>query len=132
MSPQWGAINSYNLSYKGRRVCILKVNDDIFEIRVNTQYNQDFNDCFADAGQETKTLLEQSMTFCHGCGSCKPGLDMTILGKAYHNACYNPVIQLVNPDDLQLDLACKLVMLRRKAIAEGKAPAVTYIAKSKR
>ena len=132
MKPSWGAINSFNLSYKGKRVCIIKINKDCLDIRCNTQYNNDFNECFADADSDIKKLLLDSITYCFGCGTCKPGLDVTILGKELKSACFNPVIRFENPDASQLECAKKLVMLRRKAIADGTAPSVTYIAKSKR
>lgn len=132
MSPQWGAKNSYNISYKSRRVCILKINKDSFELRINTQYNDDFNDFFSDRNEQMKSFLLDNVTYCFRCGNCKPGLDISILGKDLKNACFNPVIRIENPDEMLLDLAKKLVMLRRKAIAEGKAPEVTYIAMNKR
>lgn len=132
ISPHWGAKNSFNVSYKNRRVCIIKVNSDKFELRVNTQYNQDFNECFQNQGEEIKRFLLDNLTYCFECGSCKPGIDIEILGKRLKNACYNPVIRMENPNELLLDCASKLVLLRKNAIKEGKAPKVTYIAMSKR
>ena len=132
MKPQWGAKNSYNVSFKSRRVCIIKINENGFEIRANTQYNDDFNECFSGESESMKKLLLDSVTYCFGCGTCKPGLDVEMLGKKLTGACFNPVIKFENPDREQLELAKKLVLLRKKAIAEDKAPRVTYIAMSKR
>ncbi len=132
MSPQWGAKNSYNTSYKSRRVCIMKINKDGFELRINTQYNEDFNDFFSDKNEHIRSFLLDNVTYCFGCGSCKPGHDIVILGKELKNACLNPVIRLEYPNEMLLDLAKELVLLRRKAIYEGKAPKVTYIAMHKR
>ncbi|WP_167956791.1 hypothetical protein [Anaerosporobacter faecicola] len=132
MSPQWGSTNSYNLSYKGRRVCIIKIEERSYQVWVNTQYNEAFNSCFANESLEIKTFLRDRITYCYGCGSCKPGLDMEILGVACKGACFNPVIRMENPDEERLELARKLVMLRRQAIAEGNAPKITYIAMNKR
>jgi hypothetical protein len=54
------------------------------------------------------------------------------LGQELTNVCYNPVIRIVNPDEKLLELAKQLVLMRRTAISEGKAPKVTYIAINKR
>lgn len=132
MKPQWGAVNSYNVSCKGKRVCILKINENGFEIRANTQYGEEFNACFADTNERVKAVLLDSVVYCFGCGTCKPGLNTEMFGKKFSGLCYNPVIKLVNPDRELLELAKKLVLFRKKAAVEGKVPKVTYIAKSKR
>lgn len=132
MSPQWGAKDSYNLSYKTRRVCIIKFSQGSFELRLNTQYNEEFNDVFQDEPDEVQKFLLDTTISCFGCGTCKPGITMTLLGKPMKGLCYNPVINMLNPDGKWLELAKKLVLLRKKAIAEGKAPKVTYISMKKR
>ena len=132
MTPQWGSTNSYNLSYKSRRVCIIKIADNSYQIWLNTQYNEDFNEYFKNENGIIKEFLLSKVVYCFGCGSCKPGLDIDILGVALKNACFNPVIRMENPDDARLELAKKLVLLRRKAIYDGKAPKVTYISIKKR
>lgn len=132
MSPQWGSTNSYNLSYKGRRVCIIKIAEKSYQIWLNTQYNEDFNKCFSEDTEENKKFLIDSIIYCFGCGSCKPGLDIDILDVSLKGVCFNPVIRMENPDERQIELAKKLVLLRRQAIYEGKAPKVTYISQHKR
>lgn len=132
MSPQWGSSNSYNFSSKGRRVCILKLLGDGWQLWLNTQYNEDFNRCFALESEETRKFLLGTLVYCYGCGSCKPGINIDILGYPVKGGCLNPVIRLENPDEGKLALAYKLALLRQQAIREGKAPRVTYIAKSKR
>lgn len=132
MSPQWGSSNSYNFSSKGRRVCILKLQEDGWQLWMNTQYNEDFNRCFSSESEETRQFLRDTLVYCYGCGSCKPGIDIDILGYPVKGGCLNPVIRLENPDENKLALARKLALLRKQAISEGKAPRVTYIAKSKR
>ena len=132
MSPQWGATNSFNVSHKNRRVCILKITDNCFEIRVSSQYDAQFNACFLQECEEIRQFLLQNITICFGCGSCKPGQDIEILGHRVTNACFNPVIRMSNPSRVQLDCAKKLVLLRKRAIAQGTAPKITYIAMDKR
>lgn len=132
MSPRWGAINSYNLGYKGRRVCIIKIAENHFELRINTQYNEQFNSCFSEESEQIRQYLRDSVTYCFGCGECKPGVTMELLGVTVENACMNPVIKMENPDDEKLAPARRLVLLRREMIAEGKAPRVTYISVKKR
>jgi len=132
MAPQWGSTNSFNVSYKNRRVCIIKINETGFRIWANTQYNEEFNFWFAEETERKKEFLLSTITYCFGCGSCKPGLNINILGKQLQGACFNPVIRMESPDAEMIDLAVKLVLLRKKAIQEGKAPKVTYISMKKR
>ena len=132
MAPQWGSTNSYNVSYKNRRVCIVKINESGFHIWVNTQYNEDFNHCFSEESDAVKSYLVASIIYCFGCGSCKPGIDIEILGRQIKGACFNPVIRMENPSEEKIILAQKLILLRKQAIKEGKAPKVTYISMKKR
>lgn len=132
MSPQWASTNSYSVSFRNRRVCIIKLAPNSFQLWLNTQYNDDFNACFAQANEADKAFLLANVITCFGCGTCKPGLNIHILGTPFYNACYNPVIRIINPNEEQLSLARQLVLLRRQAIRDGKAPKVTYLAMSKR
>lgn len=132
MSLQWASTNSYSVSFRNRRVCIIKLAPNSFQLWLNTQYNDDFNVCFAHANEADKAFLLANVITCFGCGTCKPGLNIDILDTPFHNACCTPVIRLINPKEEQLTLARQLVMLRRQAIRDGKAPKVTYIAMSRR
>lgn len=132
MSPQWASTNSYALSYKNRRVCIIKINKEEWALWLNTQYNDEFNVCFASEQKDMQNILLSKLVYCFSCGKCAPGHNITILGKEIKNACYCPVIRLINPNEIELDCAKKLVLLRKAAIAENKAPKVMYVAKSKR
>lgn len=132
LEPKWGAKNSYNVKYKAKRVCIIKINEDQLDLRLGTQYDEAYNDYFSDDDEETKQYLYDSITYCFGCGTCKPGITGNILGREVENACFNPVIQMVNPQKRKLELAKRLVLLRKEAIADDRAPKTTYIAASKR
>lgn len=132
LSPQWASTNSYALSYKSRRVCIIKINEEEWTLWLNTQYNDEFNACFAGEQEDMQKILLSQLVYCHSCGKCAPGHNITILGKKTQNACYCPVIRLTNPNQLELNCAKKLVLLRKTAIAENKDPKVMYVAMSKR
>lgn len=132
MSPQWGSTNSWNVSHKGRRVCIIKVQEGAWQIWLNTQYNDAFDARFDSVPEGWRAYLRERIPRCYGCGSCKPGLTRVILGEMREGTCMNPVIRMENPDEVLLGLARELVLLRKEAIAAGEAPQVTYIAMSKR
>jgi hypothetical protein len=132
MSPQWASTDSYAVSYKSRRVCIIKIKNGEWSLWLNTQYNDDFNVCFSGVKDEMQRILLDNIVYCQHCGKCAPGLNITILGRQLQNACYCPVIRLNNPSQTELDCARKLVILRKAAIAENKAPKVMYVAMSKR
>lgn len=132
MSPQWASTDSYALSYKSRRVCIIKINDGEWSLWLSTQYNDDLNVCFSGEKEDTQKIVLNNIIYCQYCGKCAPGLNITILGKQLQNACYCPVIRLQNPNQTELDCAKKLVILRKAAINENKASKVMYVAMSKR
>lgn len=132
MSPQWASTDSYTLSHKSRRVCIIKINNGKWSLWLNTQYNDDFNVCFSGEKEGLQNILLNNIVYCQYCGKCAPGLNITILGKQLQNACYCPVIRLHDPSQTELDCAKKLVILRKAAINENKAPKVMYVAMSKR
>lgn len=132
ISPRWASTNSYASSYKGRRVCIIKINKDELALWLNTQYNDEFNTCFTAEDNDMQNTLLSKLVYCSYCGKCAPGHSVSVLGKEIKNACYCPVIRLINPSEMELDCAKKLVLLRKDAIAEKKAPKVMYVAMSKR
>lgn len=132
LEPQWGAKNSYNVKFKAKRVCIIKINKDELDIRLGAQYNEAFNECFKSDDEETIDYLLKGITYCSGCGTCKPGITGTILNHAIQNACFNPVIQMINPDEKKLALAKRLVVLRKEAVALDTVPKTTYIGIKKR
>lgn len=132
MSPQWGSTNSWNVSHKSRRVCIIKVQQDAWQIWLNTQYNGAFDARFDEAPETWRAYLRERIPSCYGCGSCKPGLTRAILGELQEGACINPVIRMENPEGEMLGLARELVLLRKEAIAAGESPKATYTAMSKR
>lgn len=132
LSPQWASTHSYKASCKSRGVCIIKLGENGYQLWINTQYDEEFSHCFADESERVKTFLLEHMVHCYGCGSCKPGLCLDVLGVPQANVCLHPVIRLENPDAEFLGLAKKLVLLRKQAIQAGKAPKVSYIAISKR
>lgn len=132
LSPQWASTNSYSISYKNRRVCIIKFQEDEWEIWLNTQYDADFNNYFSKEQDEMKNILLERLVHCFACGKCAPGQKIVILNKRVEDACFCPVIRFENPNELQLDLARKLVILRKMAIAKGQVPKVMYVAMSKR
>ena len=132
MTPQWASTNSYALSYKSRRVCIIKINEGELALWLNTQYDDEFNACFAGEPEDMKNILLDRLVYCQSCGKCAPGHNASILGKQILKACYCPVIRLTNPNETELDCAKKLVLLRKTAIADNRAPKVMYVAMSKR
>ena len=132
LSAQWASTNSYKVSDHSRGVCLIKLAEQSYQLWLNTQYDEAFNACFSQADESIKQYLMKNMVYCSGCGTCKPGLNVEVLGAAQRAACVHPVIRMANPDPALQELAKQLVLLRKQAIREGKVPKVSYVAMKKR
>ena len=116
MSPQWVGTNSWAVSYKGKRVCYIKVTaNGGWYIRPAVQYDDALR-AFCDQKELTSIMLA-NVHHCIGCGKCAPGKTATFFGKTLEHVCCSPIdFEFHDPDDLTLDCAKKIILYRRNAI----------------
>ena len=120
MTPQWASANSWAVSYKGKRVCYIKVSDYVsgdgsWYIRPSVDYNDAL---FSFIENEKLTeIIWNSLHYCRACGKCAPGRSVTVCGKVFSKVCHGILFEFHNPDAATLDCAKKLVEFRRNAIS---------------
>ncbi len=121
MTPQWVSANSWAISYKGKRVCHIKVSDYVagegsWYIRPSVIYDDILKDFCIHEGLE-KIMLD-SIHFCRACGKCAPGKHAMFFGKEINNVCCSPIdFQFHNPSTIVMECAKKLVEYRRQEIS---------------
>jgi len=118
MSPVWASANSWAVSYKGKRVCYIKVssNGSSWCMRPAVGYDDSFH-IFA-FNENLVNIMIGNIHFCGSCGKCAPGKSAEFWGQRFENVCYSPIdFQFNNPGDAELECVKKLVIYRRNEIA---------------
>lgn len=122
MSPQWASCNSWAVSYKGKRVCYIKISDKEPEgtwyIRPSIQYDQALNDFCVAEGLVSQML--KNVHFCKACGKCVPGKTVSYFGRRLDHVCCAPIdFEFHNPGGDEIDCVKKLVIYSRQHIADA-------------
>lgn len=120
MTPQWTSTNSWAVSYKGKRVCYIKLvirqEENAWYIRPAVQYNDGLRDFCRE--EHLEDIMLDNVHFCVGCGKCKPGTTVTFFDKELKHVCNSPIdFEFHNPNVEALECAKKLVEYRRTEIA---------------
>jgi hypothetical protein len=120
MTPQWASANSWAVSYKGKRVCYIKVSDYVAEdgswyIRPSVDYNDELFDFIEN--EKFTEIIWDNLHYCRACGRCAPGRRVTVCGREFDHVCHGILFEFHNPDTATLDCAKKLVDFRRDIIA---------------
>ena len=117
MSPQWASTNSWAASYKGKRICYVKVTSSGgWYIRPAIRYDEDLHAFCLQEG--LISIMLDNVHHCIGCGKCAPGKAATFFGHELENVCCSPIdFEFHDPDALALDCAKKILLYHRAAIA---------------
>ncbi|MBQ8315004.1 MAG: hypothetical protein IJ006_03540 [Lachnospiraceae bacterium] len=119
MTPQWTSANSWAVSYKGKRVCYIKLvtrqGENAWYIRPAVRYDEELRRFCREKCLEEVMLA--NVHFCVGCGKCKPGTNVTFFDKELKHVCSSPIdFEFHNPNTEALECAKKLVEYRRAEI----------------
>jgi len=120
MTPQWASANSWAVSYKGKRVCYIKVGDYVsgdgsWCIRPSVDYDDALFTFIETAG--LTEIIWGNLHYCRACGRCAPGRSVTVFGREFDKVCNAILFEFHDPDAATLDCAKKLVEYRRTIIA---------------
>ena len=134
MAPQWASTNSWALSYKGKRVSYIKINESAgdWDLWLYSQYDSYFQELVSKENSDIQNFILNNIVYCYKCSACAPGKDMILLGKDLKNICATPNIRLKSPNETFREFAKRLIKLRREAIENNRVPKVTYIAMKNR
>jgi len=119
MKPCWTHTNNWNCTYKGKRVASYQLGGggqmilNRLVIRVSVKKNE-LNDFLMSLSDEMSEEFINGMR-CHGCGGCKPGKKIEILGKQ-QIVCYRTDYCRVNPTTEQFRWIEQFIHARRKHI----------------
>lgn len=114
------SVSGNKIIYKGKRMGGIGIlNDNVFQLSIQTQFDENFNDLVSEQSDEIKNLVNEQTGYT-GCGRC-------ITGK-----CSATHINMVKPDKEMFSFAQKLVDLRLDAISKEQVPKCNYIKISER
>ena len=116
MSPQWASANSWAVSFKGKRVCYIKVTaNGGWYIRPAVQYDDALHAFCQQEG--LISIMLDHVHHCISCGKCAPGKTAVFFGKTLEHVCCSPIdFEFHDPDETTLDCARKIILYRRAAI----------------
>lgn len=125
MSPQWASHHSWAVSYKGKRVCYIKISEKTSEgtwyIRPSLQYDAGL-DAFCRENGLIACMLK-NVHFCVACGRCAPGKNATFFGQSLEHVCCAPIdFEFHNPIEEELECVKKLLVYSRQTIANLQNP----------
>lgn len=121
MTPQWTSENSWAVSYKGKRVCyiklVMKSEENAWYIRPAVRYDEELGAFCREECLEA--IMLANVHYCVGCGKCKPGTTVIFFDKELKHVCSSPIdFEFHNPTVEALECAKRLVEYRRTEIAE--------------
>lgn len=113
-------ISGGKVTYKGKRIAGFGIfNDNVFQLSIQTQFDENFNDLVLKQSIEIKNLVSDQTGYT-GCGRC-------ITGK-----CSCTHINIVKPNKAMFSFAQELLNLRIEAILNEQVPKCNYIKISER
>lgn len=120
MTPQWASHNSWAVSYRGKRVCYIKISEKASEgtwyIRPSLQYD-DGLEAFCKAEGLVSCMLE-NVHYCAAYGRCAPGKTAAFFGQQLEHVCCAPIdFEFHNPSEEEMECVKKLVIYSRQSIA---------------
>ena len=131
--------NTYESKYKTKSVFRVEIAlgqscvQDTYAIKVFTADDRNhFNnqkELIQDKLNQYLNNLDEKMvdyyvshqSLCRGCGKCKPGVKLDILGKTYSAlcACDMYVMRVTNPDEADFEMIKKFIAARRQYILDN-------------
>lgn len=123
MTPQWASHYSWAVSYKGKRVCYIKISDMASEarwyIRPSLQYDEALEVFCQTEGLVSHML--KNVHYCVACGKCAPGKSASFFGQHLEHVCCAPIdFEFHNPGKEELECVKKLVSYSRQRIKSEK------------
>jgi hypothetical protein len=79
------------------------------------------NAYLGDLGEEMAEYYVRHQSRCRGCGKCRPGISLDILGETYSGlcACDMYVMRVTNPDEADYEMVKRFIAARKRHILES-------------
>jgi len=129
-TPLWYASNSFDVFYKSKRVCRLRIvpcnwefnggNPDNLRVDIYLPDKQTIEINLGDIDDVERQLYFDGMNPCiHCCVRCSPGIIVNIGGVLSEEICHHK-LTYINPALKYLHIFKKLIELRRQDITDGR------------
>ena len=128
MKPTWVSGNSWAYKYKNKRVGYFKINSDgNWVLWLFTQKDSFFREFILNEPNELKQYALENITKKTPCGGCMPYLNRRAVNEDFENMCSGSNVYMENPNENLVELAKRLIALRREAISNNRIPKCTYL-----
>ena len=121
MTPQWASENSWSVSYRGKRICYIKIlirmkeTENLWYIRPAIQYEKKFEEFCVSEHMEQ--IMLENVHYCISCGKCAPGKTVVFWGKKLEHVCCAPIdFEFHNPDSSLLEYIKRIIIFQREKI----------------
>jgi len=124
-NPSWYATNSYSVNYKGKRVCLLRIDpnyrggDDRFLIHLYAPDRQKTETYLANLSVVELQPYLSGLKRCVHCAGCAPGVTVTLGSVQMDEMCRYFGFSYHNPTTIQLEAVKKLIEIRREDIGSN-------------
>ena len=116
ISPGCYGINRWKASNKGMGICFLLLENNSMRVRLDLTYMKVYEEAIMAEGLQK--FVFDKISYCHNCSGCKPGIDITILGKELKSICRTMILYIQDPDEAAIDYIKKLLELEKRARAK--------------
>ena len=116
LSPGCYGINRWKASNKGTGICFLLLENDSMRVRLDLTYMKEYEESIMAEGMQK--FVFDKISYCHHCAGCKPGIDITLLGRGLKRICRTMILYIQDPDEASVVYIKKLLELEKKARIE--------------
>ena len=121
LTPRYSSVNSWNVSYKGKMLCYIKIIDRTEKSTWNIAFRlEEFNREFS---KRFKKAIQENLKPCTAClKACPKGVNLTAFKKEIKNVCRGWPIQFENPNANTLEHVKELMEYRKNLISTNSLP----------
>jgi len=116
LTPSCYGINRWKASNKGKGICFLFLENNSMRVRLDLPYMKEYEESIMNEGLQN--FVWDKISYCHHCAGCKPGIDITLLGKELKSICRTMILYIQNPDEADVDCIKKMLEFEQKARRE--------------
>lgn len=113
LNPGCYGINRWKASNKGKGICFLLLKNNSMRVRLDLPYMKEYENSIMSEGLQQ--FVFDKISYCHHCAGCKPGIDITLLGKELKDICHTMILYIHDPDETAVNSIKKLLEFEKRA-----------------
>jgi len=119
----WYATNAYALNFRSKRVALMSLDENKFNIFIYTAQRDMFDSYLENQPQDIVDDFMASISIkCNGCTGCSPGKTFAVLGKSFKHVCFGGRgthgYNFAAPGKNQIETIKKYVCIRQEYITK--------------